>query len=147
MLTGKHKDLDSVAKGRFRENQNYLPRFYTAANFEALNLIQSECDKHNLSMVEATFRWLLCHSALDSTSDGFLLGASSVQQLDENLQACRAAATSDKPLPATVLEAFDRGWELTRGGAFKYWRSYSLDMPGREDLDQGASYDATKTKK
>jgi aflatoxin B1 aldehyde reductase len=146
-LTGKHKGPETVTKGRFKENQNYLDRFYTAANFEALRIVQSECDKHNISIVEATFRWLLCHSALDATSDGFLLGASSVKQLEENLNACRAAATSDTPLPASIVEAFDRGWELTRGGAFKYWRSYSLDMPERDNLDQGASYDATKTKK
>lgn len=98
-------------------------------------------------MVEATFRWLLCHSALDPASDGFLLGASSLKQLDENLNACRAAANTSSPLPTSLLEAFDQGWELTRDGAFKYWRSYSSDMPDRDSLDQGASYNAAKTKK
>lgn len=46
-----------------------------------------------------------------------------------------------------VLAAFDGAWALTRESAFCYWRSYSADMPGREGLDQGASYDAAKTKK
>ncbi|KAG7342130.1 aldo/keto reductase [Nitzschia inconspicua] len=147
LLTGKHKDIENVSKGRFKENQNYLPRFYTPANFEALRIIQSECEKHGITMVEATFRWLLCHSSLDSSSDGFLLGASSLKQLDENLDACRAAANSSTPLPPTVLEAFDKGWALTKDGAFKYWRSYSSDMPDRDNLDQGASYNAAKTKK
>jgi aflatoxin B1 aldehyde reductase len=145
LLTGKHKHLDVVAKGRFKENQNYLPRFYTRANFEALRIIQDECEKMHITMVEATFRWLLCHSALDASRDGFLLGASSLRQLDENMAACRAAASSP-PLTPEMLAAFDQAWELTREGAFKYWRSYSSDMPNRETLDQGASYNAAKTK-
>ena len=147
MLTGKHKDLESVAKGRFKNNENYLPRFYTPSNFEAITLIQRQCDKDEISMVDATFRWLLCHSALDAETDGFLLGASSVSQLDQNLAACRAAASEDAtPLSPDLLDAFDKAWGLTKAGAFPYWRSYSSDMPNRESLDQGASYNAAKTK-
>ena len=70
-----------------------------------------------------------------------------MEQLDQNLAACKAAVTSDSPLPPDLLAAFDKGWELTREGAFKYWRSYSSDMPDRENLDQGASYNAAKVKK
>ena len=145
-MTGKHKELDSVTKGRFKKNQNYLPRFYTAANFEAIQLIQEQCEKDQISMVEATFRWLLCHSSL-TAEDGFLLGASSLQQLDQNLAACTAAAESASSLSPELLAAFDKSWELTRDGAFPYWRSYSSDMPNRETLNQGASYQASKIKK
>ena len=136
-----------MAKGRFKKNQNYLPRFYTPANFEAIQLIQEQCEKDQISMVEATFRWLLCHSSLTADFDGFLLGASSLQQLDQNLAACKAAAESPSPLSPELLAVFDKGWELTRDGAFPYWRSYSSDMPNRETLDQGASYQASKIKK
>mmetsp|Transcript_6164 Transcript_6164/g.17566 ORF Transcript_6164/g.17566 Transcript_6164/m.17566 type:complete len:162 (-) Transcript_6164:65-550(-) len=149
LLTGKHKDLDTVAKGRFKKNQNYLPRFYTPANFAAFQLIQDRCEKDQISMVDATFRWLLCHSSLEADSDGILLGASSLDQLDENLAACKtaaAAAESDSPLSDELLAAFDKAWDLTREGAFPYWRSYSSDMPDRETLDQGASYKASKVK-
>ena len=91
-------------------------------------------------MVEATYRWLLCHSALQE-DDGVLIGASSLAQLEQNL----AAATGAQPLPSTVVQAFDQAWEITRAdGVFPYWRSYSADMPHREQLDQGASYEATK---
>ena len=48
LLTGKHarptaggEEGSGVLPGRFRENPNYLPRFYTAANFEALALIEA----------------------------------------------------------------------------------------------------------
>ena len=144
LLTGKHKGLDDVAQGRFKNNQNYLPRFYTAANFEALSLIQSQCDKEGISMLEASFRWLLRHSDLDET-DGFLIGASSLSQLDENLEAI-SVASDKEDLSPELLSAFDEAWELTKPGAFPYWRSYSSDMPNRDTLDQGASYNAAKTK-
>mmetsp|Transcript_19144 Transcript_19144/g.39394 ORF Transcript_19144/g.39394 Transcript_19144/m.39394 type:complete len:360 (-) Transcript_19144:49-1128(-) len=147
LLTGKHKDLDNVAKGRFKKNQNYLPRFYTSANFEALRLIEEQCQKDEISIIEATFRWLLCHSALQADFDGFLLGASSLDQLDQNLAACKVAAENASPLSPELLVAFDEAWKLTRDGAFPYWRSYSSDMPNRETLDQGASYQASKIKK
>jgi aflatoxin B1 aldehyde reductase len=143
LLAGKHTSIDKVQKGRFQNNPNYLPRFYTPANFAAMELIRKACEKGGLSMVEATFRWLLCHSALGE-DDGVLLGASSVAQLDQNLEACRKAAASEKGggrLSDDVLQAFEEGWKLTEdAGAFPYWRSYSSDMPNREALHQGASY-------
>jgi aflatoxin B1 aldehyde reductase len=144
LLTGKHKTKDEVLQGRFKNNENYLPRFYTPSNFEAIRLIHDQCETDQISMVEATYRWLLRHSCLGET-DGFLLGASSVDQLDQNLAACMAAATKDE-LSADMLQAFDKAWELIKENPFPYWRSYSLDMPNRESLDPGASYNAVKAK-
>lgn len=143
LLAGKHKSVDQVAEGRFKDNQNYLPRFYTEENFKALELIREACDKEGISMVEASYRWLLRHSALDPQKDGILLGASSVSQLEQNLDACNAAAEKG-PLSNELLAAFDKAWELTKEGAFPYWRSYSSDFPNRESLDQGASYTVKK---
>eukprot|EP00522_Entomoneis_paludosa_P012274 CAMPEP_0172452268 /NCGR_PEP_ID=MMETSP1065-20121228/9987_1 /TAXON_ID=265537 /ORGANISM="Amphiprora paludosa, Strain CCMP125" /LENGTH=345 /DNA_ID=CAMNT_0013204305 /DNA_START=7 /DNA_END=1044 /DNA_ORIENTATION=- len=145
LLTGKHTSLDEVQKGRFKKNQNYLPRFYTKENFAAIDLIRQACEKEGISMVEATYRWLLCHSALDvDHNDGVLLGASSLSQLDQNLNACIVAASDNGELSQSILDAFAEGWKLTEAGAFPYWRSYSSDMPNREALDQGASYSAAK---
>uniref|UniRef100_A0A7S2XP15 NADP-dependent oxidoreductase domain-containing protein n=1 Tax=Attheya septentrionalis TaxID=420275 RepID=A0A7S2XP15_9STRA len=156
LLAGKHKRPSSsdnnsneaeVKAGRFKNNPNYLPRFYTDANFDALDLIQSALQKEEgqLTMVEATYRWMLLHSALDaSAGDGLLIGASSVAQLDENLAACAAAANMG-PLSSQLVQAFDDAWKITeQAGCFPYWRSYSSDMPGRESLDHGASYSAIK---
>lgn len=153
LLAGKYTspDTDKVPAGRFKNNQNYLPRFYTDANFKAVETIRQACEKAGISMVEATYRWLLCHSALDAPDDGVLLGASSVAQLEQNLAACLVAIDESyeecEPLPFPVLKAFEDAWKLTEAaGVFPYWRSYSSDMPNRENLDQGASYDAAKKK-
>jgi aflatoxin B1 aldehyde reductase len=149
MLTGKHTDPDpnQAQTGRFKSNPNYLPRFYTPSNFQAVDLIRAACQREGIPMVEATYRWMLRHSAL-TASDGLLLGASSVPQLNQNLQACAVAAAlqGGGTIPDSVLAAFDEAWRLTRASAFPYWRSYSSDMPGRESLDPGASYEATKKK-
>jgi aflatoxin B1 aldehyde reductase len=178
LLAGKHtntatasdtdnKDQDvgvAVLKGRFQNNPNYLPRFYTRANFDAIALIRKACEAHDISMIEATYRWMLCHSALSGgggaggegekegarVQDGLLLGASSMTQLDQNLAACAGAAESaaqGQGLPDGILQAFEEAWVLTAAeGVFPYWRSYSADMPNRDNLDQGAAYDAAKKK-
>ena len=146
LLTGKHKRGQTVQKGRFKDNQNYLPRFYTDLNFDAVESISHACDEAGISMVEATYRWMLCHSALQET-DGLLLGASSIKQLLENLEACEKASNlALGPLPNNVLEAMSSAWDTytSKGDPFPYWRSYSADMPNRDALDQGASYSATK---
>ena len=143
LLTGKHVDPDTVIKGRFKNNAYYLPRFYTAPNFEAIQIIRESCKDQKISMVEATCRWMLCHSGL-SERDGVLLGASSLSQLDENLAAC-GAAVEKGPLPEEIVDAFDRAWGITQANhPFPYWRSYSSDMPARDSRDYGASYEVSK---
>lgn len=145
LLAGKHTQGEQVQKGRFKNNQNYLPRFYTDPNFQAVDIIRQACQEEGISMVEATYRWMLRHSALGQ-QDAVLLGASSVAQLEENLAAC-SAAVEKGPLSPSMLEAFDKAWALTEEGAFPYWRSYSADMPNREELPQGASYAAKEVNK
>eukprot|EP00927_Polykrikos_kofoidii_P063419 TRINITY_DN58224_c0_g1_i1.p1 TRINITY_DN58224_c0_g1~~TRINITY_DN58224_c0_g1_i1.p1 ORF type:complete len:434 (+),score=55.22 TRINITY_DN58224_c0_g1_i1:102-1304(+) len=139
LLSGKHDANGDVLPGRFKENPNYLPRFYTEANFSALRAIRDACDRHGLRLVPSTYAWLLRYSALDaSCRDGILLGASDLAQFEENLAACLDPVT----LPDDVVAAFDAAWQMCEEGAFPYWRSYSKDQPGRESLDHGATYQA-----
>eukprot|EP00429_Kryptoperidinium_foliaceum_P064781 CAMPEP_0176060776 /NCGR_PEP_ID=MMETSP0120_2-20121206/30295_1 /TAXON_ID=160619 /ORGANISM="Kryptoperidinium foliaceum, Strain CCMP 1326" /LENGTH=335 /DNA_ID=CAMNT_0017394323 /DNA_START=30 /DNA_END=1037 /DNA_ORIENTATION=- len=143
LLTGKHTQGGEVAPGRFRNNPNYLPRFYTEPNFAAVNCIRAACEEHGLGMVDATYSWLLQHSQLDANlNDGLLLGASTSEQLEQNVAACAAPPS----LPPLVVAAFDKAWSTCRDGAFPYWRSYSKDQPGRETMHPGASYNAAKTR-
>jgi len=139
MLTGKHKRNAPVAEGRFKDNSNYLGRFYEKRHiFDALEIIQEACDDQDISMVEATYRWLLLHSSLKET-DGLLLGASSLNQLDTNLRACAHL----QPLPSKVLESFDAAWNLCSEDAGAFWRGYHSDQPERHTLDQGLEYSTT----
>lgn len=146
LLTGKHAQpgpASEVLPGRFKDNPNYLPRFYTEPNFDALAPIRSACEAAEVSMVAATYAWLLKHSALSAEKgDGILLGASTTSQLEENLKACHQPAQ----LPEPLLAAFDAAWPKVRaaGDVFPYWRSYSKDQPGRDSLPPGAAYSAAK---
>eukprot|EP00908_Phaeocystis_cordata_P000402 Transcript_10425.p1 GENE.Transcript_10425~~Transcript_10425.p1 ORF type:complete len:423 (+),score=75.82 Transcript_10425:147-1271(+) len=81
LLTGAHKRDGEVPAGRFKDNPNYLPRFYTSPNFDALQAISAACDAAGLSVLDAAFCWLLRHSAL-GPEDGLLIGASSLAQLE-----------------------------------------------------------------
>lgn len=157
LLTGRHQSApaadtsaaSTVLPGRFKNNPNYLPRFYTDANFEGVELIRVACEKHGISMVEATYCWLLCHSALKvEPHDGVLLGASSMAQLEQNLNACWRVTNNpvgETVLAPDVLSAFDEAWKITSATAFPYWRSYSKDMPKGLERDQGASYNAASS--
>ena len=139
LLTGKHVSQNEVITGRFKDNPNYLPRFYTPQCFTAIERIRNACDIAGISMVDATYRWLLLHSEL-GPNDGLLLGASSMDQLEQNLNACSISATDTFRLPTAVLEAMNSAWDITKENAFDYFRSYSSDMPDRERRPPGAGY-------
>ena len=102
------------------------------------------CDSAGVTLVDATFRWLIHHSCLSAgDGDGILLGASSVAHLEQNLGACTSAAL----LPEPVIAAFEAAWHgLREAGPFPYWRSYSADHPNRESLPPGAGYVVLKPK-
>lgn len=139
LLTGKHRSPDEVIAGRFKDNPNYLPRFYTAQCFAAVEKIRKSCEEAEISMVDATYRWLLLHSEL-GPYDGVLIGASNLEQLDQNLSACCFENDEASKLPFAVVESMNSAWEITREGAFAYFRSYSSDMPDRESRPKGAGY-------
>lgn len=144
LLTGKHSGhecVSDVLPGRFKNNDNYMPRFYTNGNFRAVEIIQAALPD-DMDLVTATYVWLRRHSSL-RPCDGILLGASSMEQLQSNIAACETAEHCD-PLPDSLLEAFQKAWEITEDGAFPYWRGYSADHPDRDLLDPGASYTAVK---
>lgn len=144
MLTGKHTSVESVQDGRFKDNPNYLPRFYNDANFAAMRIIKESLPS-DLDIITATYQWLLRHSML-SENDGILIGASSLDQLDTNIAALHKASVAPS-LTKKTLEAFDSAWEVCRGVAFPYWRGYSRDQIGRETMDPGASYSVAAGKK
>ena len=136
LLTGKHRRGGEVISGRFKNNENYMPRFYTDDNFSALEALEAACSAHQVELVDATFRWMMLHSAL-TESDGLLIGASSIAQLESNLDSL----TDPAPLPEHVREVMDDVYNRwTKRGAFPYFRGYSKCMPNKEQLESGATY-------
>ena len=64
----------------------YVKRYGKAAFIEAIKHIKSECDKENISMVNAAFRWVLNHSYISAKNDdGIIFGVSSLKHFEMNI--------------------------------------------------------------
>ena len=57
----------------------------------------------------------------ESKNDAVVLGASSIEQLKQNLEYLE----KDKALPPAVVDAFEHGWELCKSICPSYSRGYS----------------------
>ena len=64
--------------------------------------------EHGFNGHEAALRWCLHHSVLKKgLGDAVIVGASSIQHLEENLKACDGG-----PLPDDVVKVFEEIWPL-----------------------------------
>ncbi|KAI5840435.1 aflatoxin B1 aldehyde reductase member 2 [Morchella snyderi] len=122
-FTGNYKSPALPESGRFSnthppQGASYRARYFHDHYFNALKLIEPVAEKHNLTMVEIAFRWLLHHSALNikNGNDGIILGVSSQKQLEENLDQLEKG-----PLPSEVVEALNEAWEVVKPNAPNYW--------------------------
>ena len=100
-----------------RQGSLYRTRYWKDSVFEALEIIRNATKKHGLTEVECALRWLAYHSYLCVTSgDAIIVGASSGNQLEENLKALEKG-----PLPSSVVDALDKAWERTKGDSWNYF--------------------------
>jgi aryl-alcohol dehydrogenase-like predicted oxidoreductase len=106
VLTGKHRP-DAVIPGtRFDNNKLYQDRYWHEQYFNAVERLRQIAQSAGRSLVGLSLIWLLHHTA----SDVVILGASSPEQLNENL-----AAGKEGPLPEDVVKACDQVWDDLRG--------------------------------
>lgn len=123
ILTGKYKIIDDPSSGRFTSKtawgERYRQRFWKKEIFEAVQLIESVIQKHNITLLQASLSWLYNHSALSaSRGDGVIIGGSSVEQINTNIDTIQQL----KPLPEEVLKAIDNAWILAAPVCEQYWR-------------------------
>ncbi|KIJ44110.1 hypothetical protein M422DRAFT_47589 [Sphaerobolus stellatus SS14] len=82
------KPDEEIPEGRFSGDGNmarmYRARYFRSAYFEAMELIRPIAEKHGLRLTEIALRWCQHHSLL-TPEDGVILGASSVSQLEQNI--------------------------------------------------------------
>lgn len=122
LLTNKYSTADRELKeGRFVNRPNYQQRYWKDSYFQAVEIIRSACQQHNMDIVEATYRWLSYHSMLDETKgDGIIVGLSKISQLEQNMQSIQKGQ-----LPLQVQEAFAKGWEICHADAPSYFKYYN----------------------
>jgi aryl-alcohol dehydrogenase-like predicted oxidoreductase len=113
MLTGKHKSEAPEAGGRFDGNANYLDRYWHDANFAAVQELEEVARGEGRSMVSLALNWILHHTSAEC----LILGASRMEQLEENL-----AALEGGPLSEEAVAGCDRVWDRLRGVIPKYNR-------------------------
>lgn len=90
---------------RFDEMRVFGDMYLNDDNIKALKTMNEICAKNNMSMMEATMRWMVNHSPL-TDKDGIILGASSKEQVDATLTACEKG-----PLPSDVVDGWEELWK------------------------------------
>ena len=114
LLTGKLVRNAKPAQGsRFDENKMYLDRYWHEDDFAAVEDLKAIARASQKTLVELALQWLLGRDQVDS----IILGASRLEQLEENLKACEGPR-----LPGDVLKRCDAVWGRLRGVTPKYSR-------------------------
>jgi aflatoxin B1 aldehyde reductase len=122
-LTGRYKrnQNEFVPGSRFDPNITHSAlhrgRYWNDSYFEAMDIIHSAAEKHELTDAEVALRWIEYHSQLkEELNDALIVGASSAKHLEENL-----ADLEQGPLPEDVVEALETAWLKVKAVAPKYW--------------------------
>jgi len=121
LLTGKHANFKSdPSPGRFARLDSYKNRYWKESFFDAVESLAKSCNDAGIKPVEAAFRWLIHHSLLDSSKgDGIIIGASSMAQFEQNMEAMKQDI-----LPENVLTAFDMAWAEAKPDSPEYFRYF-----------------------
>lgn len=112
LLTGKH-DPHTIAAGTRFENKQYQDRYWHQQDFQAVERLRQIAQQAGRSLISLALNWVLHHTATDCV----ILGASRIEQLKQNLQACE-----EGPLAAETVKACDEVWKELRGPAPAYNR-------------------------
>lgn len=113
LLTGKHNRAQPLPGTRFDNNQMYLDRYWHPAYFDAVEQLSAIAREAGRSLVSLALNWLLHHTSIDCV----ILGASRMEQLEQNLSAIEEGA-----LTSEAVSACDGVWERLRGITPKYNR-------------------------
>ncbi|HET7101126.1 MAG TPA: aldo/keto reductase [Terriglobia bacterium] len=114
LLTGKQsREGKPITGSRFDGNRMYLDRYWHDDDFAAVEELDAIARDAGKTLVELALQWVLSQEQVDSV----ILGASKIEQLEQNLKACAGTR-----LPAGLLERCDAVWSRLRGVAPKYNR-------------------------
>lgn len=121
ILTGKYINYeDNPEPGRFTYRPNYKERYWKKSYFNEIEVLKKNCEEENISIVEAVFRWMVNHSKLNSIyGDGILIGATNINQLEENLKFIKG-----NPLSEKLVNTFEQLWLNTKIDSQNYFRYY-----------------------
>jgi 1-deoxyxylulose-5-phosphate synthase len=114
LLTGKHSRAKGPISGtRFDNNQLYLGRYWHDDYFAAVEELRAIAREAGKTLIELALQWMLGQEIVDSV----ILGASRMEQLEENLKACEGGG-----LDESTKTRCDEVWKRLRGITPKYNR-------------------------
>lgn len=119
ILSGRYTEhSEKPAQGRFTFRPNYQNRYWKKSFFNIIKQLMHKCKEAQVSVPEASLRWLAWHSFLDpDKQDGILIGASKINHLKQNLNAI-----NNGPLPQSLAEFFSTVWPEIKADAPEYFR-------------------------
>ena len=122
LLTGKYlKNTELPTNGRFSYHKGYPERYWKDSNMQGVSLVAEACQQENTTVASAALRWLIHHSPLNDWNPGqehaIVLGASNLEQLQENLAAC-----AEGPLPTVITDKLEQAWKKAEPFCIKYFR-------------------------
>lgn len=91
--------------GRMQRMRVFADMFVNETSLALHERLQAVCEREGVEMKAAALRWMMHHSILGE-EDGVILGASSEEQMEENLRACEAG-----PLPDSLVGMFEEVWQ------------------------------------
>jgi aryl-alcohol dehydrogenase-like predicted oxidoreductase len=92
-LTGKYsRDGTHDPDARANRDDYFSDRYLTEGNFDILDTVRSVSDETGLSPAQVSLRWLLDQADIVSP----IIGARTVEQLDENLRAAEVTLTDEQ---------------------------------------------------
>jgi aryl-alcohol dehydrogenase-like predicted oxidoreductase len=113
LLTGKHHQEEVTPGTRFDSNSMYQDRYWRGQNFRAVERLRGAAERSGRSLISLSLNWLLHHTVTDCV----ILGASKLEQLEQNL-----SSLEEGPLPEEALKVVEEVWSELRGGAPVYNR-------------------------
>ena len=119
LLTGRYGKFEDMG-GRFTHRPNYQNRYWKKSYFDAVDMIKAAAERHGITSIDATYRWLAYHSMLNGDrGDAILIGASKLNHLLQNMETVKAG-----PLPKDMIETFEAAWQITKGDSPEYFTLY-----------------------
>ncbi|WP_231185303.1 aldo/keto reductase [Haladaptatus sp. DYF46] len=92
-LTGKYsRDEEPAAGTRGATDQQFRDSYLTEENFDVLEVVEAVADEIGATPAEVSLAWLLKHDAVTAP----IIGARTVEQLEENLAATDVSLSDDQ---------------------------------------------------
>ncbi|KAJ8098826.1 NADP-dependent oxidoreductase domain-containing protein [Lipomyces tetrasporus] len=113
---GQEPGLGSRFDPNTRQGRRLRERYFKESFFDAVERIEKVGAKYGISNNSIALRWLMHHSEL-SDGDAIIIGASKIQQVQENL-----SSLSEGVLPQEILDVVNEVWESVKDDAPAYSR-------------------------